>query len=198
MARRTHAAGHGRDDNTGVTGSFIPKRADPLYTINSAGKLVTRAGLFINNIPTSDNQDVILTADNGDQKTFPFANEIRVAVSDAWFADVNAWYACYFVDGAGGLDFDTSSAVIVQDNALANVTGTPGDARAFGTSGSREVRFSFNYSGNTQAGLPANTPKSVIFLAEGDGGAVAASAVINITATAVINASAEGAAETNI
>lgn len=184
--------------NTGVTGAFRPKRADPLYTINSAGKLVTRAGLYIANIPTSDNQDVILTDDSGAEKTFPFANEIRVRVSDAWFNDPNAWYACYYLDGAAGADFDTASAVIVDDAAAADVVGTPGDARAFGSAGSREVRFSYNYSGNTQAGLPANTPKDVVFLAEGDGGSIAASATININATAVINASAEGAAETNI
>ena len=184
--------------NTGSTGPFLPKRADPLYTINSDGKLVTRAGLYIENIPTSDNQDVILTADNGDEKTFPFANEIRVAVSDAWFDDPNAWYACYYVDGAGGLDFDTASAVIVDDNAGVDVTGTPGDARAFGSAGSREVRFSYNYSGNTQAGLSAGVDKQVVFLAEGDGGAEAVATVFTITAQSVVTASAEAPAETNI
>lgn len=186
------------NDNTGTTGSFIPARADVLYTINAEGKLVTRAGLHIDNVPTSDNQNIIQTADNGDQKTYPFANEIRVAVSDAWFNDPNAWYACYFADGAGGLDFDTGSAVIVQDNSAANVVGTAGDARAAGTAGNRTVNFSFNYSGNTQAGLSAGIDKDVVFLAEGDGGAVAARATISIVSQAVITASAVAAAETNI
>lgn len=187
-----------QNDNTGVTGPFRPLRADPLYTIDSAGRLVTRAGLYIENIAASDNQNVILTADNGDQKTFPFANEVRVAVSDAWFNDPNAWYSCFFVDGDGGLDFDTNAAVAVDDASGADVVGTPGDARAAGASGSREVRFTFSYSGNSQAGLPPNTDKQVIFLAEGDGGAVAGRATINIVSQAIITADASAAPETNI
>ena len=186
------------NDNTGTTGAFIPKRVEPLYTINAEGKLVTRAGLYIANVAAADNQNVILTADNGDQKTFPFQNEIRVSVSDAWFSDANAWYDCYFVDGSGSLDFDTASAVQVLDASSSAVTGTPGDSRAFGSAGSREVRFTFDYSGNTQAGLTGGTDKQVIFLAEGDGGAVAASAIINITNQAIITATAEAAVETNI
>ena len=184
--------------NTGATGSFIPARADVLYTIDAQGRLVTRPGLFIENIPAADNQNVVLTADNGDEKTFPFANEVRVAVSDAWFDDPNAWYACFFTDGAGGLDFDTGSAVLVDDNSGVDVTGTPGDSRASGVAGSRQVIFTFNYSGNTQAGLPADTDKDVIFLAEGDGGAIAARAAITITNQAIITADASAAAETNI
>lgn len=184
--------------NTGSTGAFLPARADVLYTINTDGKLVTRQGLYIANIAASDNQNVILTDDAGSAKTFPFQNEVRVSVSDAWFSDPNAWYACYFSDGAGGLDFDTANAVIVQDGAAANVVGTPGDARASGTAGSRQVIFTFDYSGNTQAGLGAGIDKEVVFLAEGDGGAVAARAVINIVSQAVITASAQAATETNI
>lgn len=187
-----------QNDNTGATGSFLPKRAEPLYTINADGKLVTRAGLYIANISAADNQSVILTADNGDEKTFPFQNEIRVSVSDAWFNDSNAWYTCFFVDGAGNLDFDTSTAVIVDDASGSDVAGTPGDSRAAGSAGAREVRFTFDYSGNTQAGLAGGVDKQVIFLAEGDGGAVAASATINITNQAVITADASAAAETNI
>ena len=187
-----------QNDNTGTTGPFLPLRADPLYTIDSQGRLVTRAGLYIENIPASDNQNVILTADNGDTKTFPFQNEIRVSVSDAWFDDPNAWYSCFFVDGSGGSDFDTSAAVIVDDAAGTDVTGTPGDGRAFGSSGSRQVRFTFSYSGNTQAGLPANTDKDVIFLAEGDGGAVAGRATISIVNQSIITANASASPETNI
>ena len=184
--------------NTGVTGSFQPARADVLYTINATGQLVTRQGLYIQNIAASDNQNIILTDDAGAAKTFPFQNEIRVSVSDAWFDDPNAWYACYFADGAGGLDFDTGNAVIVQDAVAANVVGTPGDARASGIAGSRQVRFTFDYSGNTQAGLGAGIDKDVVFLAEGDGGSIAARATISIVNQAIITASASAAAETNI
>ena len=187
-----------QNDNTGSTGPFIPKRADPLYTINAAGKLVTRAGLFIENVSSADNQNIIQTADNGDQKTYPFSNTIRVAVSDAWFNDPNAWYTMFYADGAGGLDFDTGAAVIVDDASGADIAGVPGDARAGGTAGSRYVECTYNYSGNTQAGLAANVDKPVVFLAEGDGGATAGLASFTIVEQAIITADASAAAETNI
>ncbi len=65
-------------------------------------------------------------------------------------------------------------------------------------SGSREVRFTFDYSGNTQAGLSGGVDKQVIFQAEGDGGATAGFAIITITNQPIITASAEAGVETNI
>lgn len=184
--------------NTGNTGPFRPKRADVLYTINSAGQLVTRQGLYLVNIPTADQQGVILTDDAGAAKTFPFQVDVRVSVSDAWFDDVNAWYSAYIFDGTGSQDFDTATAVILEDAAAANVVGTPGDGRAAGVAGSREVRFTYDYSGNTQAGLSGGTDREIMFLAEGDGGAVAARARFTITEQAIVTASAQAAVETNI
>ncbi|MFG6101152.1 hypothetical protein U2F10_02790 [Leptothoe sp. EHU-05/26/07-4] len=175
---------------------FLPKRVAPLYTIDDQGRLVTRQGLFIEDVPTADQQSIVFTDDAGNPKTYPFNVQIDVAVSDAWVNDSNGWYQCMFVDGAGAQDFDTTNAVIVNDADDNPVVGTSSDA--VGSAGSYRISFSFDYDANAQAGLTAGIDKSVIFLAEGDGGAQAASATITITRQAVVTAQALSEAETNL
>lgn len=183
-------------DQDAGAGTYLPKRGDPLYTIDAAGRLVTRQGLYIDNLPESDRQNIVQTDDSGTSQTYPFNVDIRVSVSDAWQGDPNAWYQCMFVDGSGGLDFETSSAVIVEDADSNQVVGTPTDV--VGSAGSYEIRFSFAYDTNTQAGLSAATDKQLVFLAEGDGGAQAAEAIINVPRQAIVTASAQASAETNL
>lgn len=116
-----------QNDNTGSTGSYIPKRAEPLYTINSLGKLVTRQGLFIGNIPAENQLDIIFTDDGDIARTRPVVTPITIPLSDAWFSDYfdsfSSWLRLIYSDGAGALDFDTDSAVTVQDSDLIDVSG---------------------------------------------------------------------------
>ena len=178
------------------SGGFLPKRADPLYTIDDQGRLVTRQGLFIENVPTADRQSIVFTADSGDQKTYPFNVQVDVSVSDAWQSDSNGWYQCMFKDGAGSQDFETSTAVIVNNAQGDPVVGSSADA--VGSAGSYRISFSFDYDGNIQAGLPAATDKTVVFLAEGDGGAQAASAEFTIVRQTTVTAQALSEVETNL
>lgn len=150
-----------QNDNTGSTGAFLPKRAEPLYTINSVGKLVTRQGLAIDNIPAADQQSVILTADDGSTRTFPIVTPVVIKLSTAWFTDTAGWFRLLYTDGSGGLDYDTASAVTVDDSASADVAGDNGDARLFAITGGYELRFSYAYDTNTQAGLSASADKTV-------------------------------------
>lgn len=175
---------------------FLPRRAAPLYTIDDTGRLVTRQGVFIENVPVADQQSIVFTDDAGEQKTYPFNVQVDVAVSDAWQADANGWYQCMFVDGAGAADFDTANAVVVNDADGNPVSGTSADA--VGSAGDYKISFSFDYDGNTQAGLSAGVDKQVIFLAEGDGGAQAVSTTITITRQATISAAARSEVETNL
>ena len=55
--------------NTGTTGSFRPKRAEPLYVMDGS-TLVTRQGIFIENLPVADQQSVQFTADDGSSRTY--------------------------------------------------------------------------------------------------------------------------------
>lgn len=184
------------NSNTANTGVFRPKRASALYTIDDTGRLVTRQGLFLDNVPTADQQSVAFIDNAGNLKTYPFNVEIRVSVSDAWRNDANAWYVAYFKDGAGTADFDTANAVVVNNAAGSPVSGTSADAT--GSAGAYLITFSFDYDGNTQAGLTAATNKTIVFLAEGDGGAQATSVEIIITRQAIITAQALAEVETNI
>ena len=175
---------------------FRPKRAAPLYSIDDNGRIVTRQGLFIENVPTADQQSIVFTDNAGDTKSYPFNVQVTVSVSDAWANDANGWYQCMFLDGDGSSDFNTPNAVIVEDAQGDPVVGTSADV--IGSSGNRRIVFSFDYDGNTQAGLAAGTDKAVVFLAEGDGGAQAAVAEFIISRQATITAQALAAAETNI
>ena len=118
-----------QNDNTGSTGSYIPKRAEPLYTIDAAtGKLVTRVGLFIANVPAADSQNIIYTADNATTRTNPVVTPINFKLSDAWLLDSKPWFRALYADGSGGLDFDTASAVTVEDSAPTDIAGGSGAA----------------------------------------------------------------------
>ena len=177
------------------TNGFKPKRVAPLYTIDDTGRLVTRQGLFIDNVATADRQSIVFTDNAGAQKTFPFFVQISVSVSDAWANDALAWYQCMFKDGASTADFDTAGAVIVNDASGDPVSGTSADVT--GSAGSYRIVFAFDYDGNTQAGLSAGTDKTIVFLAEGDGGAQAAIVEIPVTRQATIAATALSETETN-
>lgn len=175
---------------------FLPKRVDPLYTIDDQGRVVTRQGLFIEGVPTADQQSIVQTANDGSTKTYPFNVQVNIAVSDAWRNDANGWYQCMFVDGAGNEDFGTATAIIVNDASGNPVVGTSADA--LGSTGSYRISFSFDYDGNTQAGLSAGIDKTLVFLAEGDGGAQAVDVEFIIVRQATITASAQAEAENNI
>jgi len=183
--------------NTGVTGSFIPKRAAPLYTINSAGKLVTRQGLFIDSIPAGDQQSVIFTDDAGGAKTYPFNVGINIKLSSTWFNDAAPWFRLMFDDGAGALDFDTATAVTVEDASAVAVSGNAGDGRIVAVSDYYELRISFAYDTNTQAGLSAAIDKTLIMRVGGTTTSKERTVTIPVTRIATISVDASTEAETN-
>lgn len=151
------------NDNTGSTGSFIPKRAEPLYTIDAAtGKMVTRQGLFIDNIAAADEQKIVFTADDGSLKTRPIVTPVIIFLSSSWWADTAGWFRLMYADGAAALDFDTSTAVTVEDSGSVAVAGDKNDARIFAVTGGYELRFSYAYDTNVQAGLSGGVDKDVV------------------------------------
>ena len=184
-------------DQDAGAGTFLPKRATPLYTIDAAtGALVTRQGLFLDNLSTADKQLVRLTDNSGVEQTYPFDVDVRVTVDSFWANDPQAWYRALILDGAGGADFNTSNAVTLN-NALGNpVAGDSSEAVAVGSA--FEIRFSYAYDSNTQAGLSAGVDRVIVFLAEGDGGAAAGRVQFTITREAIVRASVVSGQETNI
>jgi len=185
---------------TGSTGPFIPKRAEPLYTISATGKLITRQGLGIEGIPTIDQQDLIQTDDSGATKTYPFFPEVVVRLSSSWFNDASGqWFRGMFSDGpAADDDFDTDGAITVLDSGAAAIAGDKTDARITPVNAGEyyELKFSFPYDTDTLGG-GAGTDKTMVFQCGGVSTSKRRTISVPLTRSAQIPADASTDAETN-
>ncbi len=180
------------DIDTGTETVTNGKRVGVWYGYDAQGRIVTQSGadslgLFIENIPTADEQSIVFTDDNGNTKTRPFNVAVAVSVGATAVADTNAWYHAFFLT-----DYNTSSAVTVQDNNSNPVKGNVSTDAV-----SNKIQFGFDYDGDTLGGS-AGTDKDVVFLCEGDGGATQAKTVFTISRTATVTATSEPALETNV
>lgn len=113
----------------------------------------------------------------------PAQPEVRVAVGDAALADPNAWYHLFYKDGAGAADFDAAGAVTVNDAA-----GVPVKGNVMADAVGGAIVFTYDYDGNTQAGLLAGANKVVVMQVEGNGVAAQARTEFTITASPLIAA----------
>lgn len=162
------------------SGSYNGKKGRVWYSRNAAGKVVTAsidgAGLFIEGLSTSEKQNIIMTDDAGNTKTYPFFPEIQVTVGAAAIADTNTWYQMYYADGAAGADFDTNGAVTVNDSSGNPIKGNVSADQVGG-----KISRAYSYDSNNQAGLNPGDDKACVILVEGDGGAAQAITYFTIT-----------------
>ncbi len=167
------------------TGTYNGLKGRVWYTRNAAGKVVTSsidgAGLFIEGLSIAEKQNVIMTDNSGNAKTYPFFPEIQISVGSVAIADPNAWYHVFYQNGAGAADFDTAGAVTVNDSAGNPVKGNVATNQVGG-----KISFAYAYDTNTQAGLAAGVDKQVVVLVEGDGGAAQAITYFTITRSTVV------------
>lgn len=172
------------DVDTG-TGTYNGKKGRLWYTRNAAGKVVTTsidgAGLFIEGLSTAEKQNVIMTDNAGNQKTYPFFPDVQISVGTAALADPLAWYHVWYKDGAAGADFDTASAVAVRDSSGNQVKGNVQANQVGG-----KISFPYGYDTETDAGLSAGVDKTCIVIVEGDGGAAQATTEFTITRSPVV------------
>ena len=150
------------------------KRVGTWYSYDAQGRIVTNApfaneGLFIENIPVSDEQDVVFTDDAGGLKTRPFSVSVEATIGAVAKADANAWYHSFFAAA-----YNTAGAVTVQDSSAQQVKGLASTADA-----QNRIIFAFDYDGDTVGGT-AGTNKNCVFLCEGDGGATQAKTLYTI------------------
>jgi len=168
------------------------------YYYKADGTVVTQSGadglgLFIENIPTIDEQKINFTADDTTLKARPFSVGISVEVGAGAKADTNAWYHAFFEDGPGaGDDFNTAGALTVVDADTNDVKGNVA-TDAIGTA----IVFPFNYDGDTIGG-PTETDKWVVFECEGDGGVTQAKTIFEITRSTAIGATCQPSSESNV
>lgn len=180
------------DINAHSTNTTYGMRVDTWYSYDAQGRIVTQSGtgsggVFLDNIPTADQQSVVFTADDETTRTYPFNVSVEVSVGAYAVADTLAWYHCFFYT-----DYGTASAVTVQDADAADVSGNVSTDAS-----SNKITFSFDYDGDTLGGTAA-TDKDVVFVCEGDGGATQAKTVFTISRTTTITATCEPGLETNV
>ena len=186
------------DINIHVSNVTNGKRVSTWYTYNAQGQIITRSGadsngLFIESIPTADEQRIVFTDDASNTKTRPFNVQLEGFVGANAVADTNAWYHGFFLNGPGaGDDFNTAGALTVQDAASADIKGNVSTDHS-----SNRIINSFDYDGDTIGG-PAGTDKDVVFECEGDGGVTAAKTIFTITRSAIVAFTCEPPLETNL
>lgn len=185
--------------NTGTTGVFRPKRAEPFYTIDPAsGKLVTRTGLYIDpaKLTAAAQQGITLTNDAGGLHSIPFNSGVTIAVSQAWLDDANPWFRLLYVDAAGANDFGTSTAVTVLDASATAIAGSDADARV--SSGSKTITLSYAYDNETAGGnVTAGADQEVILQIGGTDNSRTRSVAFTITRSDNILVDATTELETN-
>lgn len=109
------------------------------------------------------------------ERAFPTVASGTLAFSANLVAetDANTKYTMYFTTNTGG-NFDTSSAIIVDNNSAADITGQITAA---------SIAWDFDYTNNAQGGRTPNTNADVTVVAQGLPGAEWTFATATITAT---------------
>ena len=181
------------DINDHVTNVTHGKRVNTWYTYNATGQILTRsgststsAGLYIQNVPTADQQLVVFTDDWNNTKTYPFSVSVEANVGSTAKGDANAWYHSFFT-----ASYNTSAAVTVEDSNSVEVKGLASTADA-----NNKIIFAFDYSGDTVGG-PAGSDKNCVFLCEGDGGATQAKTLYTISETTTVAFACSPSVENN-
>ena len=168
------------------------KRVGVWYSYNATGQVVFNApfsgeGLFVDNIPTADEQDCVFVDDAGGTKTRPFVVGIEADVGATAKADANAWFHAFFAAA-----YNTAGALTIEDNTSTEIKGLASSANA-----SNKIIRSFDYDGDTIGGS-AGTDKNSVFLCEGDGGATQAKTLFTITRQTTIAFACQPGVENNV
>lgn len=168
------------------------KRVGVWYSYDAQGRIVTNApfsgeGLFIENIPTADEQSVVFTDDSGATKTRPFSVSVIATVGATAVADSLAWYHSFFLAA-----YNSAGAITVLDSAANPIKGNV-STDAVGN----DILFAFDYDGDTVGGT-AGTDKDAVFICEGDGGATQAKTLYTLSRITTVSFSCAPSQENNV
>lgn len=181
-------------DELGVVTGNLGKDVETWYSYNASGQVVTKSGvtpasegLYINNIPTADQQRVVFTDDGGTVKAYSFTVSVEATIGATAKADAQGWYHSWFAAA-----YNSVAAVVVQDTTPAEVKGNSSAA-----DGNDKIIFAFDYTGDTNGGS-ADTDKNCVFLCEGDGGATQAKTLYTITKNTTVAFACAPSVENNV
>lgn len=175
------------DDGAGTRNG---KQNPTLYTLDTQGRVVLEDGLYIENVPVADQQDVIMVDDLSATRTYQFVAGGVIQVGANAAADANAWYHMFLKDGTGSNDFNTLDAITINDASSSPIKGN--------VSGLTSIPFSIDYDGFSQGGVTPGTDFVVVVEVEGDGGATARKVEFTITRSTGMTIVCEPDAETNL
>jgi len=170
-------------DNFGTVNGTV---ALPLLTF-LGDTLQTQGGVFIDGFNANDTNRIDffdITVDGGGLdsesapvtstvRNFPFVAAGTLVFNDLLVNDAAAEYRMFFDTNPGG-DFDTTSAIVVNDNG-----GSPIEGSITQTS----ISFDFDYDGNNQGGRTPGTDADIVLVAIGLDGAQWVSGSFTITRT---------------
>lgn len=142
-------------DNDG-TGSVTGKTASALLRF-VGDTLVTSTGVYIDSFNTQDTNAITFTDALGTARTFPYVAAMTVNFGDNLQNDQYSKYWVFFTN-AGGNQFGTSNAIIVQDKDAINMAG---DVNPAWPTKRSSVSHSFNYDSNTQGGRTAGQDAAI-------------------------------------
>ena len=134
-------------------GSQVGQLADSLMSF-AGDTLKTTTGVAIDDFQASDRNNLVFTDTGGTERTFPFLATGTISFNTNLVNDSSAIYRMFFTSG-----FGTGSAIIVDDNSSADISGSIG--------GAASIAFDFDYDGNTQGGRTAGTDAAVTVVAIG-------------------------------
>lgn len=120
--------------------------------------LRTKTGVYIDNFNIADRNRLQFTDVSGITRTFPFVSTGLINFNANLTNDANGKYWMFFKN-AGGNQYGTTNAIIVNDNNGNPITGS--------TSGLTSVSFTFDYDNNTQGGRTPATDAPVVLVSIG-------------------------------
>ena len=117
------------------------------------------SGVYIDNFNTIDTNDLAFVDNTGTERTFPFVAAGTLEFNTNLVNDADAVYRVYFTDRVdAGDEFGNSGAILVDDNAGADLAGS--------VTGS-SIAFTFDYDGNNQGNRTPGTDANVTAIAIG-------------------------------
>lgn len=136
---------------------FVGDTLKTLSVTNAAGG---GSGVFIDDFQSADTNRLVFTDNTATERTFPFVAVLTINFGDNLRLDASSKYWVYFATLPGASnDFGESGALIVDDNAGADMAGT--------ISGATSIQKTFNYDGNVQGGRTAGTDADIVVVGLG-------------------------------
>ena len=135
------------DDIDASGGSVTGKTAEELLlfigdTLRTTGP--DGDGVFIDNFLAIDTNRLEFTESGGTVVTFPYVAAGTLQFNDNLVSDGDSLYWMFFTTTTLGQDYDTTDAIIIEDNSGTAISGT--------VSAQASIDFDYDYDGNIQGG----------------------------------------------